>query len=102
VFDGSRSSTVIVFTVVGSIASLKVTFTFASTLTSRLPSVGKKVETVGIASVVKAPAASKARELPARSFTRGSVAPPLTSILYVVPAARFEFGSSVAVIVAAS
>src|SRR5882672_675764 len=51
----------------------------------------------GAAAVVKVHVASAARALPARSFTRGSVLPPLTRAVYVTPAARDAVGSSVAV-----
>src|SRR5262245_13108369 len=44
---GSRSSIVETFTVFGSIASLKVTITFASTLTLTAPAAGVRDVTVG-------------------------------------------------------
>src|SRR5262245_5846973 len=59
--------------------------------------VGVVERTFNGAVVVKVQVLSLARALPATSFTRGSVLPPLTRAAYVTPADRSEVGSRVAV-----
>ena len=75
----SRNSKVLPLTVAGSTASLKVTVMLAVRETPVAPLAGEVDETVGaVVSTEKLHTRSAAKALPARSFTRGSVAPPRT------------------------
>jgi hypothetical protein len=65
--------------------------------TSVKPSLGAgKGTNNGTGVVVKLHVTSAARALPAKSFTRGSVLPPLTLTVYVTRGARSTFGFSAA------
>ena len=78
---GFRSSNVVVLIQAGSIASLNVAVTPVAVLTLVAPPAGVTAVTVGgvvSGTVVNDQTKLAASALPATSFARGSVAPPLT------------------------
>jgi hypothetical protein len=85
------------------IASLNVAVTVVAALTFVAPLAGVTAVTVGgVASTVNDHVRLAANALPARSFTRGSVAPPFTVAVYFVAALSGLLGVSVAIRVALS
>src|SRR4051812_25293920 len=97
----SRRTNVVVLIVVASIAVLNVAVTVVVAATVE-PLAGLTAVTVGavVLPLVNDHVRLAASALPATSFTRGSVAPPLTVAVYV-PAASGLLGVSVAVRAAA-
>jgi hypothetical protein len=92
----SRSRTVEEFTVVGSSGLENTALGATPAGMASVPFIGVTERTCRGA-VVKLHATLLARALPARSFTRGSVLPPLTRATYVVSPNRSVVGCSVAV-----
>src|SRR5438067_10579212 len=104
-FDESLSTNVVALIVAAFIASLKVAVTFVVAVTPVAPAAGEVAVTVGGVTsllVVKDHVELAASALPAKSFTRGSVAPPRTVAVYVAPTVRALLGVSVATRVGAS
>src|SRR5262245_22878592 len=94
----SVSRTVLAFTLAGSSCFAKYASGATVVGTPVEVSEGTVTKTVnGTGVVVKLHVTSAARGLPAKSFTRGSVLPPLTLAVYVTRGARSATGFSTAV-----
>jgi len=106
-FAAVASWTVALLTVVGSIISLNVTLTVVFTETPVALLAGVTPLTVGavlseLVLVVNKAENVVASALPAKSLTRGSVAPPLTLTVKLVLEANNVAGATVATLLAAS